>query len=270
MEKSSAGSKKKKVAVGIAFLLLLAAIGIGLMFKGPLRQRLNQVLYESPLAAVLPQGMLSENLDPNSSDENPMDSFDESDRGEGAGAASSGASKEIITEQMVFSSVIVQLASCLGLKKSLVPKSVEVRIQDLMELLRADLGEAQLVERWKEWKFKTSSGYDRQLRLETTEDDGGRLGSELHFFGIDKSGNAFPMELDPDEINNPNKQVVDRILQQGKVFYNEVASAALFVGGERLEFIEKNAKLREIEFLKADRVFRCKDVLAPKTCSCTD
>ncbi len=173
-------------------------------------------------------------------------------------------------EQMIFSSVLVQMVNCLGFSKVKIPSLVAVNIQDLMNLVGPEVGKAQLVERWREWRFNAQGGSQRKVRLETTEDDSGRSGKELHYFVKDRSGSDVPMELPPEQVANADESTVKALIGDSAVTFREVASAALYEAGERLEFIEKNGQLREIEFLKMDRVFKCQNVVDPKSCTCTD
>ncbi len=172
------------------------------------------------------------------------------------------------TENDVYISVLKQMLECLDIEAPS-PSVDSVQIEQLLRLVEPSLGKAQIVERWRAWHVRDPQARERRVRIETVENDEGQVSRELHYYGVDADGQVYPLELDPRDVMNPSDQIIQGLLSKGQMFYQEVAMAGLFPGGERIEYVNKNSQLAEIEFLKSDRVFNCQSVLRPSTCICT-
>ena len=174
-----------------------------------------------------------------------------------------------VSENELYSSVLKQMLECLDIEAPPKVTAQSVQVEGLLNLVEPSLGKAQVVERWKAWHLRDAQKRERRVRLEVVENDEGQISREMHYFGVDKDGQLQPLELDPRDVMNPSDQTIQSLLSKGEVFYQETAHAGLFAGGERIEYINKNGKLAEIEFLKSDRVFACQSVLRSQTCVCT-
>ncbi len=164
--------------------------------------------------------------------------------------------------------ILKDLIACLDFTAVDVEGVEVLTIDKVLNLIKANLGSFNLVDRFEAWSLKTKSGGERRVRLEMTESDTGDLAQELHFFGVDQQGQTYPIELDPEDTKNPNAEKIADLLKQGQVYFHEKANSALFPTGERLEYLERNGKLAEIELLKSDRIFKCTDVSKLSSCQC--
>jgi hypothetical protein len=162
-----------------------------------------------------------------------------------------------------------KLGACFQMAGATQIEAPSLQIESLYQKFQDDLGSvAHQSDRWMEWHLRTPEGHERRLRLEITESDGGKVGRELHYFNMSRDGQSNPVELEPEKSGNPSDDVINQMLKEGEVFYKERAAMAFFPNGERVEYVEKNGDLSELEFFKENKQFRCHDVLVPETCQC--
>jgi hypothetical protein len=177
--------------------------------------------------------------------------------------------QETFNNQVAFRQIIEDLGECLNLKASEVPPDAVVGIETFIKALQTELGPpSQQYDRWMSWNYKTSQGYERRLRLEVIESDSGVLARELYNYALDRQGNAVPIDLPESMALNPSDDMISEILKGSEVFLKERAALVLFPGGERVEYLERNEKLSELEFSKGDSFFRCSNLTARESCSC--
>ncbi len=174
-----------------------------------------------------------------------------------------------VERQKMFGQILLGLAECLEIKSPEATGQAAVQVETLLQQFQGELGPvSHQADRWMDWSLKTRDGKERRLRLEITENDEGKVGRELHYFAVDRDGQPEPIEIDSEKANNPSDEVINQMLKEGEVFYKERAAFALFPGGERLEYIEKDSVLSEIEFIKGEKYYRCHDLKARESCQC--
>lgn len=174
-----------------------------------------------------------------------------------------------IEKQKTFGQILLGLAECLEIKSPEATGQAAVQVETLLQQFQGELGPvSHQADRWMDWSMRIRDGKERRLRLEITENDEGKIGRELHYFAVDRDGQPEPMEIDFEKANNPSDEIINQMLKEGDVFYKERAAFALFPGGERLEYIEKDGELSEIEFIKGEKYYRCHDLKARESCQC--
>lgn len=184
-------------------------------------------------------------------------------------AQSAGPDQKDNSNQMAFKQIIEDLGECLNLKASEISPDAVAGIETIILSLQTELGPpSQQHDRWMNWNYKTSQGYERRLRLEVIESDSGILARELYNYALDRHGDAVPIDLPESMSVNPSDDVISEILKGSEVFSKERAALVIFPGGERVEYLERNEKLSELEFSKGDSYFRCSNLTARESCSC--
>ena len=162
-----------------------------------------------------------------------------------------------------------KLGACFQMHGAALSDEIPLQIETLYQKFQEELGPvAHQADRWMDWHLRTPDGRERRLRLEITETDEGKIGRELHYFSVSRDGQPTPLELAADKTDNPSDEVINQMLKEGEVFEKERAAVSFFSNGERVEYIEKNGDLSEIEFFKETRQFRCQNILIPETCQC--
>jgi hypothetical protein len=178
-------------------------------------------------------------------------------------------SQNLSDEQKIFSIVLDDMTRCFDIKNASGPGPVPVQVDALMNAIQPDMGPSlSQGDRSMSWYLKNKEGVERRLRLEISETEDGKLIRSLKYFAVDRDGLPIEMPLAPDRKDNPSDEVLNSMLKEGDVFYKEKAAYAIFSGGSRLEFIEKNGFLSEIEFQKGSRFFRCQNLKAREACQC--
>lgn len=168
-----------------------------------------------------------------------------------------------------FQETLDLMAKCFQISGSDLPESSPVEISTLLKKFQGDIGPvSQEADRWVNWHLRTRDGQERRLRLEITETDEGKVGRELHYFAVGSSGQPVPIELDPDKATNPTDEVISEMLKEGAVYSKERAAVAFFSNGERIEYVEKDGQLYEVQFFKEDLHFQCANVKMPQNCQC--
>ncbi len=183
----------------------------------------------------------------------------------------SGAGDDLkMTEsQKNFAQIVGDLSDCLDIKSSNEASKAAVQIETLIQRYQGELGPvSHQSDRWMNWHMRNPEGKERRLRLEITENDVGKIDRELHFYSVDREGLPVPIEIDAVKSRNPSDEVINQMLKEGEVFHKERAAFVVFPGGERLEYVEKNGLLSEIEFIKNERIFRCNNLEARENCQC--
>lgn len=172
-------------------------------------------------------------------------------------------------DQQNFSETLNRMASCFQVSGSTLPEASAVQIDTLYQKFQADFGSVtSQTDRWVTWHLRAPEGKEFRLRLEITETDEGKVGRELHLFSIDRSGNPSPVELPPEKANNPTDETISQMLKEGEVYTKERAAVGFFANNERVEYVEKDNELFELEFVKDETRFRCANVKNPNSCQC--
>lgn len=171
--------------------------------------------------------------------------------------------------QKAFAQILGDLSECLDIKSPEASIKAAVQVETLIQQFQGELGPiTHQADRWMNWHLRNRDGKERRLRLEITENDEGKIGRELHYYAVDREGQPAPIELERERSNNPSDEIVNQMLKEGEVFYKERAAFATFPGGERLEYVEKDGELSEIEFIKGEKFYRCNNLKARESCQC--
>lgn len=189
----------------------------------------------------------------------------------GAVASTSEQSSLQITEkQKAFAVILDDLSECLNIKTGRASGSSPVSVETILSSYQSELGAINSQsDRWVNWHLRNRDGKERRLRLEVKEDESGRPSRELHYYAVDRGGELSAIELPDDRSQNPSDDTIMTMLREGEVFFKDRAAFAVFSGGERIEYVEKNGELSEIEFIKGDSFFRCADLSSRENCQCT-
>lgn len=180
-----------------------------------------------------------------------------------------GGELDLTASARVFTQILGDLAECLEVKSSEILSNSPIQIETVIQAFQSELGPvSHQADRWMIWSLKTPEGKETRLKLEITENDEGQIGKELYYFAIDRDGQAEPLELDPEKANNPSDEIISELLKTGEVFYKERAAFALFPGAERVEYVEKEGELAELEFFRGEKSFRCRDLKSRESCQC--
>lgn len=190
-------------------------------------------------------------------------------------SANSPASGETLTEaqqtekQKAFAQIEGDLAECFGYKIGEPNASSPVSLDSLLLQFQSELGPvAHQTDKWVDWHLRTPDGDEKRLRLEISENDDGTIRKELHYYAMGRGDQPVPVELDPSQAVNPSDQVLNDMLREGEVFLKEQAGSVVFPSGERLDYVEKNGDLSEIEFVKGEKFFQCQDLSHREECQC--
>lgn len=168
-----------------------------------------------------------------------------------------------------FTQILDDLDECFGIKSPEPTAAAKVSIDTLLGQLQSDWGQPVRIEdRWMSWHLRNREGRERRLRLEVTENDEGRTTRELHYYAVDREGLPIPLELDPEKSLNPSDETLNQMLREGDVFFKERAGVVQFSGNERIDFVNIDGTLAEIEVVKGDSIFRCVNLKAREACSC--
>lgn len=174
-----------------------------------------------------------------------------------------------VENQKAFAQILDDLSDCLDVKSPEASIEAPVELETLLQQFQGELGPVNhQADRWMNWHLRNSEGKERRLRLEITENDEGKIGKELHYFSVDLEGQPMPIEIDQEKANNPSDDVVNQMLKEGEVFFKERAAYVVFPGGERVEYVEKNGELAEVEFVKGEKFYRCNNLKARENCQC--
>ncbi len=193
---------------------------------------------------------------------------DQDQMGDQVGGISADEAQKV-ENQRAFAEILGDLSECLDIKSPEASVTAAVDLETVMQQFQGELGPVNhQADRWMNWHLKNAEGKERRIRLEITENDEGKVGKELHYFAVDREGQPLPIEIETEKANNPTDEVVNQMLKEGEVFYKERAAYAIFPGGERLEYVEKNGELAEIEFVKGEKFYRCNNLKARENCQC--
>lgn len=243
--------RKQNAALLIFVVIVLAGLGYILVKEGKLSQFYSEQAVDEegnpiPSAEVDEQSTLGDSVD------------------------SSLGSPGTIEDQKTFAVILDDLSECLDIKSAGASEAAPVGIDSIISLYQSELGAAKgPSDRWMNWHLRNRDGKEKRLRLEVKEDDNGHTLRELHYFSVDRSGQPTSIELEDDRRDNPSDEVINSMLREGEVFYKDRSSYVTFSSGERIEFVEKNGELSEIEFIKGESFFRCGDLESRENCQCT-
>ena len=171
--------------------------------------------------------------------------------------------------QKAFVQVFEDMTDCLGIKSSSYSEKDPVQIDTVISQLQSDLGLPRFnSDLWMNWHLRTREGKEKRIRLEISSASDEPTIRELRYFEVDRDGNPQPVELTDEKSINPSDETLNQFLREGQVFYKERAGFYAFPNGERLEYLEKNGELSEIEMVRGESIFKCSDVRTRENCRC--
>jgi|SRR6185312_7180557 len=174
-----------------------------------------------------------------------------------------------VEKQKAFAQIVGDLADCFGYKIGEPNSSAPVSLDSFLQQFQSELGPvAHQTDKWVDWHLRTEDGDEKRLRLEISENDDGTIRKELHYYAMGRGGEPVPVELTPAQSVNPSDQMLNDMLREGEVFLKEQAGSVVFPNGERLDYVEKNDELSEIEFVKGEKFFQCQDLSHREQCQC--
>ncbi len=172
-------------------------------------------------------------------------------------------------QQKAFVEVFEDMTECLDIKSASYSEKDPVEIDMVLSQLQTDLGSPRFnSDLWMNWHMRTREGKEKRVRLEIISGNDQPQMRELRYFIVDRDGNPQPVDLEDSKAINPSDETLNQMLREGEVFYKERAGFYAFANGERLEFLEKNGELSEIEMVRGESIFKCSDVRARENCRC--
>lgn len=172
-------------------------------------------------------------------------------------------------KQRAFAQIQGDLAECFGYKTGQPSASSPISLDAMILQFQSELGPvAHQTDKWVDWHLRSEDGDEKRMRLEISENDDGTIRKELHLYAMGRGGQPVPVELDPAQAMNPSDQVLNAMLRDGEVFLKEQAGSVVFPNGERLDYVQKNGELSEIEFVKGEKFFQCQDLGHREQCQC--
>ena len=172
-------------------------------------------------------------------------------------------------KQKAFVEVFEDMTECLDIKSSSYSEKDPVQVEMILSQLQSDLGLPRFnSDLWMNWHLRTREGKEKRIRLEISSAGDEPTMRELRYFNVDREGIPQPVELEDSKSMNPSDEALNQLLKEGEVFYKERAGFYAFPNGERLEYVEKNGELSEIEMVRGESIFKCSDVRARENCRC--
>ena len=172
-------------------------------------------------------------------------------------------------KQKVFAEIRADLLDCLAIRGSNVDDSSPQSLETLLKTIQPDWGPVvHQSDRWMNWQLRTPEGKERRLRLEIIELEDSKVSRELHYYSVDRDGQPMPIDIGDSKSMNPNDEIINQMLKDGEVTEKERAAYVEFGSGERVEYLEDNGDLSEIEVIKAGRSYRCNTLKARESCQC--
>lgn len=176
---------------------------------------------------------------------------------------------EEVAERQTFSKIMEEMRDCLEMSRASFGDNNPVTVDTMTNQVSGDFGSpVGQGDRWYSWKLTTPGGEERLLRLDYFEDELGNPQREMHYFVLRSETDVIPMDLPPDKSLNPPDDFIRKTLGDGKISYSERARYSVFPSGERVDFVEKNGKLAEIEVTRGEHFFRCDNVKDKESCHC--
>jgi hypothetical protein len=173
------------------------------------------------------------------------------------------------TERQTFAKIMDEMRDCLEMSRTGFGEDNPVTVETMTSQVAQDFGQANgQGDRWYSWKLNTPGGEERLLRLDYFEDELGNPQREMHYFVVRSETDVIPLDLPPDKSLNPPDEFIRGTLGDGNVSYLERARYSTFPSGERVDFVEKNGKLAEIEVTRGEHFFRCDNIKDKQSCHC--
>jgi hypothetical protein len=192
-----------------------------------------------------------------------------SDDGATPAAASEEKRDQPSEKQQAFTQIIHDLGDCLGSKMSVSGDLNSISLETLLAQLEPSLGTvAHQTDKWVDWHLRTQEGDEKRLRLEISENDDGSIRKELHYYAVGRDDKMVAVELDPADATNPSDETLNEMLRQGEVFLKERSGSVVFMNGERLDYVQKNGELSEIEIVRDEKIFQCQSLSRREECQC--
>lgn len=172
-------------------------------------------------------------------------------------------------EQVIFAEILNSLKDCLQLEKIEVPNQVPLSIEGLLTILQPELGPPiRQEDQSMIWHLRSHEGRVRQIRLEVSEDENGHSIKQLKYFAVDREDQPIPMQISTAQSVNPSDEVIQTFLKEGNVFFKEKSGFINFAGGEKIDFLETDGVLSQIEANFNGASFSCRNLISSDSCAC--
>lgn len=172
-------------------------------------------------------------------------------------------------EQKNFVQVFNDMTECLEIKSASYSERDPINVETILSQLQSDLGFPKYnSDLWMNWHLRTREGREKRIRLEISSASDEPTTRELRYFILDREGIPQPVPMDDEKSMNPSDEALNQLLREGEVFYKDRSGFYTFANGERLEYVEKNGQLSEIEMVRGESIFKCLDVRARENCRC--
>lgn len=172
-------------------------------------------------------------------------------------------------EQVSFAEILHLLKDCLSIDQTEVPVQVPVSLEGLVAVLQPELGPPMKQEdQSMTWHLRNHEGRVRQIHLEVSEDDRGHSVKQLKYFAVDREDQPIPMQISEAQSVNPSDEVIQAFLKEGDVFFKEKAGFVTFAAGEKIDFLETDGMLSQIDITVKGTSFSCRNLIGPDSCAC--
>lgn len=173
-------------------------------------------------------------------------------------------------EAVTFAEIIADLSNCMDVRETGgLTTDAQGSIQALIWHFEESLGNAQIeVDKWKEWDILRRDHSFVRLRLELKEKVGVGYHRELYETPLQRISGGQAFEKEAVLLPKASDEAIDDHLKRGEVQKESRGAFIQFLGGERIDFVEVQGKLVEIEFTKNQKVFRCDQITSRESCQC--
>lgn len=241
------------------FVLLIA--GIAFFYPHFFKKISNADVSEVSDSAVVPAAD-----DSNSAQEKMGTQMNPSSKSEATSPALEAADEE---DQKVFSFILTDMIDCLDLTAAQPPEAVPLQSNQILSLVNTAAGVPAIEERWRSWNFKTKDGTEQTLRLENNEDEFGIRTKKLSQYRLDENHQIMTLLTLPPELSGtPNDENINGFLKDKNLAAKERSTTAFYKQGDRVDFIERDGVLQEVEILKGETLFRCPNLKSRESCQC--
>lgn len=182
-------------------------------------------------------------------------------------ATSSGPAMDDNQVREKFTQALHDMGTCLGVKALPPGNGLEPTLDNWMETIKGDLGEAVLqTEDWSTVDLTTSSGERRRIRVEMDYSGADRIVRRVRYSRM--SGEAQePIPLTTEQSEDPNETFLASLESDGQVSAREKAQRIYFGDGAEVVVTEKNGHIADITMNRSGRSFHCAPS-EPEACKC--
>lgn len=170
-----------------------------------------------------------------------------------------------------FANQLRDMNKCLGLNNNSSGDAVEPKIDNLLQNMRASLGDSVLqAEDYMQTEIVDArDGSRKRVRVDYDYSDGNNYSRRLSIYQINAYGAPEIVELTADQSNNPNQAYVESLIEGNKVMAEERGARVYFPQGEEVVFSMKDGILQNLSVNRDQRSFNCFNLGEENSnCSC--